>query len=358
MLDPVPFTRSGVDPVSSLENRRLILLGAGASVEAGLPTSRMLDAQLRSSNPVYTAISSLLAEAGLVDFERAVRLLRFLADLDEPASLSSDVSLMLEGTLQEQVLRLAQVPLSKKNLAAEAGDELTRIMGNIRTSLWIDPSEADRVTYLAALVQAQFGSTIATLNYDNTIELAGGIDHPAIKTSGDHHVGVPPRGPNHVRLLKLHGSSDWRFYREAVMAGGDPMGLVEYEPAVVIGTGNKLRHYGPFLEIYRTFRSSMEVADQLIIIGYGFGDAHINFVLDQVIRERGISGNGLRLDVCLGPGRSRPPDLVSEWETIADVRLHAMPASSLIRHLFPTAGKLLSPDTRANPSATQQSLDL
>lgn len=119
------------------------------------------------------------------------------------------------------------------------------------------------------------GGTIATLNYDNSIELAGGKQVVTTLTK-NNHVEVPATGPNHVRLLKLHGSLDWRRVEDDVLRDANPAADWEYEPGVIFGSGNKLRAYGPFLQLLRQFHDTLSKSKNLVVIGYSWRDPHIN----------------------------------------------------------------------------------
>jgi hypothetical protein len=84
---------------------------------------------------------------------------------------------------------------------------------------------------------------------------------------------------NHQPIYKLHGSSNWF---------AEPHG----EPLVVIG-GNKTATIGTFRVLARyqdEFRVMLSQPDtHLMVIGYGFGDAHINGTIQTAVTK------GLRL---------------------------------------------------------------
>ncbi len=107
---------------------------------------------------------------------------------------------------------------------------------------------------------------------------------------------------NRVRLLKLHGSINWRRYKAADDDKVGPPILakyvgnkdidneytkvldgsgVNYEPAghcILIGTENKIESYLSlqFNELHRRFRQYLWQTDRLVVIGYSFGDTGIN----------------------------------------------------------------------------------
>jgi hypothetical protein len=133
-------------------------------------------------------------------------------------------------------------------------------------------------------------SIIATLNYDNAIELAGQVTGIEIDTGfdswsnwGDFEFGVEI-----TPLIKLHGSIDWalsdgRISKEKplpyqVIKKVDPNAdkEKEFHPAVVFGGKNKLTAKGPFLSLIRSFEQQLLKTEKLTIIGYSFRDEHVN----------------------------------------------------------------------------------
>jgi hypothetical protein len=175
----------------------------------------------------------------------------------------------------------------------------------VRTKLWSrsQPTGFDLILDLARQFAAP-GFTIATLNHDTLIERAlsdGGIGF----ADGFH----PPDGdvaffdpllldsPEGIKLLKLHGSIDWRWTRVKEKAAwrdcytkvvsGEPWqrrtlsGIkIEYElPAgVLVGTMNKLfdYHFGITQEVLLRFHRTLRETDTLVVSGYGWGDFAVN----------------------------------------------------------------------------------
>ena len=156
--------------------------------------------------------------------------------------------------------------------------------------VWI--TDLDKVNYLVPLVQyaKETKSTIATLNYDNAIELAGKIANVEIdtgfdrwSTSGDF-IFEAEKTP----LLKLHGSIDWALTDGQTSTNKPlPYQIIErvnidenrqrgLKPAVVFGGTNKLTAKGPFLSLIRSFEQHLSKTELLTIIGYSFRDEHVN----------------------------------------------------------------------------------
>jgi len=62
-----------------------------------------------------------------------------------------------------------------------------------------------------------------------------------------------------------------------------------YRPAVIFGHRNKLTAEGPFLDLLHVFVEALDSSDTLTVIGYSFGDPHINALL-----TRWMNGNAAR----------------------------------------------------------------
>ena len=190
---------------------------------------------------------------------------------------------------------------------------MDRLVSQLKSLTWL--TDANKVRYLDPLVTfcSQNKASVVTLNYDNAVELsAAGVD---IKVdSGIGHwlekgeFGEPADDALH--LVKLHGSIDWSIETRSGNAErpldhevispveGDQVLAEEHKPALVFGGRNKLTAKGPFLELLRVFRSRLTKANTLAIVGYSFGDDHINECLRQW-----MNGNPTRqLQICNGEG--------------------------------------------------------
>jgi hypothetical protein len=51
---------------------------------------------------------------------------------------------------------------------------------------------------------------------------------------------------------------------------------IPYDPGIIFGKGNKIRAESPFLELFHTFHQLLRKADIITVIGYSFGDDHVN----------------------------------------------------------------------------------
>jgi hypothetical protein len=115
------------------------------------------------------------------------------------------------------------------------------------------------------------------------------------------------RLPGGVKLIKLHGSANWRSENgttralpasemQEVLSGQWPYeevlfrrfpyraNSVEELPAVIFGGKNKLTAEGPFLDLFYQFRDAIRERTELIVIGYSFRDDHVNHVVSSWLR--------------------------------------------------------------------------
>lgn len=179
----------------------------------------------------------------------------------------------------------------------ETNDSMIRKLADI---VWI--GKAERVGYLSPLLDplAEQGRlTIATLNYDNAVELMAESHGTEVSTGIEawSETGAFDFSGDGLHLLKLHGSIDWSLIDGQVSSerpmphqairrvSEEGMREVGFRPAVVFGQRNKLTAEGPFLDLLRAFRDGLAEADRLTVIGYSFRDPHINEYLTQWLNE-------------------------------------------------------------------------
>lgn len=175
------------------------------------------------------------------------------------------------------------------------GESLELMISLLADLVWIE--ELDKVSYLKPLlsIPADSRRTIASLNYDNAIELASTDLGITVDTGirSWSKTGEFQTSENGVSLLKLHGSIDWSLKsneptpakplpnEEIEQVSSEEIKCPGFYPAVIFGQRNKLTAQGPFLELLRAFRTALTNADRLTIIGYSFRDEHINEIIKQ-----------------------------------------------------------------------------
>lgn len=338
------------DPTGS--RRRLVLLGAGASSEAGLPIATEFDRLLRENIdlPLYRSLSPLLGH----DFEVVVQIMEFLAD-------SGTGNLLGKFGAWGYFENLAGI--SPNTSSDHSRRELQVVRDVIRSTFWIGPEREQRCAYLSSLINAQQGGTIATLNYDNTLQILpeGGVFTHGVASDGS--VNSPVVFPYWVQCLPLHGYLGWEERRDpyhdvtnVVPADEhqDPANLdYPYNPAIIFGSGNKLRHFGPFLGLLHDFTVALGECETVITIGYSWRDPHINRHLRQWASERANeiamlrpidrSEKRKRLVVCTGPNSGVLPEPAEILRTHFNASVQVVPikgtATKVIAELFGEGGQ-------------------
>jgi hypothetical protein len=355
----------------------VVLLGAGASVDAGVPTSRAMTQELltainkKPGGPFAEALQfvhdTLVAHdrsaghdlsAG-IDVERlfsAVELLGDLGGLEVTPFVQAWHPVVAEWN-SFTGHRTFTVDVS------EPGGDLYRklaehMVAALRSIVATDPCQ---VGYLAPLIAAADrigGLTVATLNYDVAVEQAlaiikgSGVQDPtSIDVWGEDHRWAWTE--NGLRLLKLHGSIGWHWvslpgwghrgtYRTVWREGRryDRLGFINHPPALVFGRRGKLRARGPFLSLLAQFEAFMATTRCLVVIGYSFNDEHVNELIKWWM-EVGSSGpfGGMGSIVLVDP--NFPEQRRTLWgrlHWLSDPeRVHVMRigAGDALRKLFP-----------------------
>lgn len=152
-----------------------------------------------------------------------------------------------------------------------------------------DVNQFDRtdatVDYLRPLVRwaATNRAVVATLNYDECMETAAEHENVPLDLAVDQWATTgllnAPVNTDSLRLLKLHGSIKWCFTERgtfSLIQPGDDWDRQKSVPGIVYGQRGKLRPEGPFLQLLEAFRTELERSANLLVIGYSFGDDHIN----------------------------------------------------------------------------------
>jgi len=283
----------------------VVLLGAGASAEAGLPTACEMTPQIldRMSGEDRRALDwvceGLAGEGGTLDVEKVFAAIELLGERED-----LEVAPFVE-CWSSQALNW------DCDFYARLAGRMIREMRRLIATTYKQVDYLDPLVRWAADPQR---ATIATLNYDRAIEVAGegaGLDvHTGLEDWVETGRWRWPDASG-IRLLKLHGSIDWVWQDDPPQRGRLPSRVVERvevsadearPAALVFGARGKLRAEGPFLAALAEFEERLGEADRLIAIGYSFRDDHVN----QVIRRWTFEGAG-RTIMVIDPEFPEPP---------------------------------------------------
>lgn len=299
----------------------MLLLAAGASIEAGLAnaydmTKKMLEIineraktysgdpttkiELEKQSEVLNYVHArLVADAqkrygdptiDCVDFELLYNALLQIADYDSPeiAPFVETWDPFIKGNITPDRLWNIRLRMSRTL------EELAMIQ---------DEKKVEYLKPILNLIKKRKRLVVATLNYDNAVELLAGDNSVAYDTGIKHWIekGAFDFSGDGIKLLKLHGSVYWRWtgdittydlrmphrqirYIEHYTDRFKMMVAVE-TPMVIYGQRNKLTTEGIFLDLLRQFDEELSNSDLLTVIGYSFRDEHINFYIKKLLNR-------------------------------------------------------------------------
>ncbi len=203
----------------------IVLLGAGASVDAGIPTAvnmtqkmierfqsydgpeatktvkilKFVAKRLRGRRKIKKGASSQPVQG--VDIEKLFATVKMLAER-QTLEIAPFVACW-----SPRILLIKQFGNSR-NIFMETNDNMLRILVKM---VW--PKDQPKVDYLEPLVRQGEKEvfTIATLNYDNSIDLAGKTAKVLVTDGLEDwsKYGEFRKPKEGIELLKLHGSIDW-----------------------------------------------------------------------------------------------------------------------------------------------------
>jgi hypothetical protein len=287
----------------------IFLVAAGASVEADIPASGMMinkiEFLLRKNDEwapflnLYNHIrSSIYYSAGLKGlFETAV-----------PYNIETLVHTLEELERNEQHPLYPFISAWNARFVALAGENFSKIRAFRRLILrqlknWVAPDDPGAADYYNGFVQLQtdlnFSLRIFSLNYDLSLERLNSRDFHVETGFG----GVGPRyswdwerfedsdtgpPPPQVYLYKLHGSINWkRDEAKNLFCLEQTESIQPEDMELIFGRDFKLEAADPYLFYAYEFRKFSLMARLIVVIGYGFGDEHINKILSQALNADG-----------------------------------------------------------------------
>lgn len=291
-------------------SNEMLLLGAGASIEAQIPDAKQMAKAIIQK---FNDNDQLKREAEVLNYVNG----RLIAHAQK--SDSSVDSVDIEALYNAILLLSERDTLEISPFVESWHPELAKIKDADKIfksiMLWMalkledltsikDKQSVDYLKPILNLVRRQNKLFIATLNYDYTIELLSkenGIAHDTGIESWTRK-GVFDYPNNGIQLIKLHGSNYWywstnetrtfdeRLPHREIRVKPDfdkklRMSVLVEPPMVIFGQRNKLTVEGPFLELLKQFDEQLRQTDLLTVIGYSFRDSHINFYITKYLNQ-------------------------------------------------------------------------
>jgi hypothetical protein len=151
------------------------------------------------------------------------------------------------------------------------------VLGELKRLSWIQSEH--QVRYIEPMLKSASIKPlwIASLNYDNAIELAAknqGLSIDLGLRNNESYIRFEKE--SNLCLAKLHGSVNWSYDDKRQLRVDDQPSA---EAILIFGSGNKLRVDGPYLDLMFAFRTQLETSDELHVCGYSFRDQHINHIV-------------------------------------------------------------------------------
>ena len=279
----------------------ILLLGAGASVEAGIPDSgKMIDEiqDLVSNDPEwsryrelyrYLRSSIFFADGleGIFDDKVPFNIERLVNVLDELQKKERHALYPFVGAWNPKLQEVAGANFEN---VRDFRDAIIRILRD----KWVALREKERAAYYKGLLRFQekyhHPLRVFSLNYDLCIEQScenASVQRGFSERTWDWRMFDETSEDSRPLLLyKLHGSLDWYFKDGQVQYSDSPSTIGFDDIALIFGTSYKLQYIDPFLFLmYELRRWTLDAARAIVCIGYGFNDEHINGILRQSLAQ-------------------------------------------------------------------------
>lgn len=277
------------------EDEIIILLGAGCSKEAGIPTSvdmvkeieSKLDSEWKDFKTLYHFVKSciLYADGLQAKYNEPLNIERLVNTLTELEKKEEHPIFPFIGSWNSKVVELCGSDF--KNI--EALKE--KIIEQLKD--WVTLSDYSKSSYYKHFFkfssEIQFPLRIFSLNYDLCLE-KNNKDH-IIETGFDENRNWKwqrfEKNENtkvNIYLYKMHGSINWERNKDGFLTYSDEVNKID-NPDLIFGTNYKLQYVDPYLFYAYEFRKYSLEAKLIITIGYGFFDEHINGIIGQALKH-------------------------------------------------------------------------
>lgn len=321
------------------QGRRAFLLGAGSSRCAGLPLMEDLSKQVLERIGADNSISNVFSQLSTqMNGARACTIEDYLSELADHISMCERRKHL---GIPEPSARVGTVDFKLAELHAALGAAKQAIRESIHRTRVSISTHREFVRALHFRLQAGKASVFQpveyfTLNYDTVLEDALSLEKVPYE---DGFAGGPTGWWNLsnygsaaacARVYKLHGSVDWCSVDDDPLPRRIRSCLSDVNPTeqvLVWPSATKYREAqrDPFAQVLSIMRKTLRPARNselvLVVVGYSFGDAHINLELDQALRD----SEGRLTMVVLVSG-DEPHGLLRDWlenpRTAEHLRVH------------------------------------
>jgi hypothetical protein len=270
------------------------------SISKAFPTSSASFSESKVDSTLQKATESIIKGRGLSSFTSSTSLGRAIHDYLNESMKKWFSNMNSKSPSSSSFGREFSRALQANEEVSGAGEVFGRtaelmIINLINLVLINNPEKVSYLKPLLELTNKQKRLCVATLNYDNSIELLASSNNVNCTTGINNwsENGEFIMEDEGIFLLKLHGSIDWELIRNqrsidrpiphSKVQLSNPKAVTKqyFRPAVIFGQRNKLTTEGPFLDLIRAFQRELSQCQELIISGYSFRDIHINEYLTQ-----------------------------------------------------------------------------
>lgn len=333
------------DPIEGLvtllsQSRRAFLIGAGCSKCAGLPLMNELTHEVLKEIPntekAYVILESLIQEFGEA---KGCTIEDYMSELVDHISIASRREQRSSINTSVEIGGNSYTVSDLKDALATIKQYIERVLVNRRVNI---QHHRDFVKAVHGRLQSGRSGQVQpvdyfTLNYDTLVEdalsferipLADGFKGGA--TGWWSAEAYDEKGVQ-ARVFKIHGSIDWCLISDEILPSRIRPSLkddIKMEPVLIWPAATKYRETqrDPFAHIITRLRAALQPGANneivLSIIGYSFGDAHINYELNRALRE----SDG-RVSFVVFTSDDNPQGLLKDWlndpATKEHVRIHA-----------------------------------
>jgi len=274
----------------------IFLLGAGSSIDAGIPISnKMVDniEELIKTHEdwipykdlyFYLKSSINYSDGILGKFNEHFNVERLLIVISEIEKRESNIMYPFIGTWNIRLL----------DLAGHNFENVKAFHKLIRKQLneWVGLRQYDKANYYQSFssLSTDIGNImkVFTLNYDLCFENIVGKDKNielgfTEETNEWHQSNFENIEGKHYNLYKLHGSIDWYLQENKLYKSQK----IESEPELIFGIQHKMTSVDPYFYYSSILRNAcFNEAKLIVVIGYSYADDYVNIILSQALKSR------------------------------------------------------------------------
>lgn len=288
------------------DNEIVLLLGAGASCDAGILNSDQMIQKIESklNERSWNKFKSLYDYIKSVHYQKQI--FSGIAPINVSFNIENLVSLLeiIVGISKTEIDTYTFVGSWEKDLVPFIAEQRQSslieefkesIIKELRGEWLMPPDWISKSAYYKKLIDFKnelsgFPLKVFTLNYDLCLEknlkdetTEQGFDEFDKWSFRRYDYGDSNKEIGFY-LYKLHGSINWQKTRDEqlIKTEGD---IKTDDLAIIFGISNKLQSYDPYLFYFYEFRERCLEGNLIICSGYGFNDDHINDVLKQGLKN-------------------------------------------------------------------------